>query len=261
MGNPLGPFRPGSSHTSAHHDDTDPAGPINEAQTTPDRLALPDNAKVVGIADAHNQIGVYGFSQDNVGIRAESSAGVGLQAQGGAAAAVFEGDVRVSGQMRVNGPVQVGGSGTFAGDVEVRGDIRLINADVAEDFTVAEGAPVDPGTVMVLGDAGTVLPSRRAYDSRVVGVISGAGGYKPGIVLDGRKEGGRQPVALMGKVYCKVDAQYGAIDIGHLLTTSPTPGHAMRAGDPLQAFGTCLGKALAPLPEGQALIPILVTLQ
>jgi hypothetical protein len=255
MGDPLGPFRPGSSHTSAHHDDTDPAGPINEAQTTPDRLALPDNAKVVGIADAHNQIGVYGFSQDNVGVRAESGAGVALHAHGVAAAGVFEGNVRVTGQM------QVSGSGTFGGDVEVRGDIRLINADVAEDFTLAEGAPVEPGTVMVLGDEGTVLRSCRPYDPRVVGVISGAGGYKPGIVLDRQKEGVRQPVALIGKVYCKVDAQYGPIDVGHLLTTSPTPGHAMRAGDPLQAFGACLGKALVPLSEGQALIPILVTLQ
>jgi hypothetical protein len=46
-----------------------------------------------------------------------------------------------------------------------------------------------------------------------------------------------------------------------LLTTSPTRGHAMKATDPLQAFGAVLGKALRPLTEGQGLIPILVALQ
>jgi hypothetical protein len=42
--------------------------------------------------------------------------------------------------------------------------------------------------------------------------------------------------------------------------TSPTPGHAMKARDPLKAFGAGLGKALRPLAEGQGLIPILVSL-
>jgi hypothetical protein len=99
-------------------------------------------------------------------------------------------------------------------------------------------------------------------DKRVAGVISGGGDYKPGIVLDKQKsEGNRQPIALLGKVYCKVDAQYGAIEVGDLLTTSPTPGHAMKADDPLKAFGAVIGKALHPLEGGQSLIPILIALQ
>jgi hypothetical protein len=69
------------------------------------------------------------------------------------------------------------------------------------------------------------------------------------------------PVALVGKVYCKVDAQYGPIEVGDLLTTSCTPGHAMKASDPLKAFGSVIGKALRPLEEGQGLIPILIALQ
>jgi hypothetical protein len=66
---------------------------------------------------------------------------------------------------------------------------------------------------------------------------------------------------LLGKVFCKVDAGHGAIEIGDLLTTSPTPGHAMKAENPLKAFGTVIGKALRPLAEGQGLIPILIALQ
>jgi hypothetical protein len=45
------------------------------------------------------------------------------------------------------------------------------------------------------------------------------------------------------------------------LTTSPTPGHAMKAVDALKAFGAVIGKALKPLDRGVDMIPILVTLQ
>ncbi len=69
------------------------------------------------------------------------------------------------------------------------------------------------------------------------------------------------PLALVGKAYCKVDAQYASIEVGDLLTTSPTPGHAMKADDLLKAFGAVIGKALRPLPTGLGLIPILIALQ
>jgi hypothetical protein len=144
----------------------------------------------------------------------------------------------------------------------VTGDIRLTNADCAEEFNVVESASVEPGTVVVLADENRLRPSERANDKRVAGVISGAGDYKPGIILDRHPEqNSRAPVTLLGKVYCKVDAAYGSIDIGDLLTTSPTQGHAMKASDPLQAFGAVIGKALCPHAHGQGLIPILITLQ
>ena len=115
---------------------------------------------------------------------------------------------------------------------------------------------------MVIDREGTLRLSREGYDKKVAGVISGAGEYRPGIVLDKRaSEEGRAPVALVGKVFCKVDAQYSPIAVGDLLTTSPTPGHAMRANDPLKAFGSVIGKALRALPAGQGLVPILIALQ
>lgn len=149
----------------------------------------------------------------------------------------------------------------FKGDVEVTGDIRLVNAsDIAEDFDIA--GPVDPGTVMVLSAMGALLESHQAYDRRVVGVISGAGSYKPGIVLDRREpQSTRSAIGLMGKVYCKVEAYSSPIEIGDLLTTSSMSGHAMKATDASQAFGSVIGKALRPLKDGQGLIPILISLQ
>jgi hypothetical protein len=158
--------------------------------------------------------------------------------------------------------VQDGGNNTTVILDGEAGDIILANADCAEDFDIAESEPVDEGTVMVLGADGALKQSRRPCDRRVAGVISGAGNVKPGIVLDRRPGIGRRaPLALVGKVYCKVDAEYSAIEVGDLLTTSATPGHAMRAPGPLEAFGAVIGKALAPLAVGQGLIPIIVALQ
>jgi hypothetical protein len=49
--------------------------------------------------------------------------------------------------------------------------------------------------------------------------------------------------------------------VGNMLTTSFTPGHAMKASDPVKAFGAVIGKALRPLRKGKDLIPILIALQ
>lgn len=155
-----------------------------------------------------------------------------------------------------------GTAGFFQGNVEVTGDIRLLNADCAEEFDIAAHEAVEPGTVMVLCDEGTLQTSQKAYDKRVAGVISGAGDYRPGIVLDRQdSQQNRMPIALLGKVYCKVDASYAPIEVGDLLTTAPTHGHAMKADDPVKAFGAVIGKALRPLDKGLGLIPILIALQ
>jgi hypothetical protein len=142
------------------------------------------------------------------------------------------------------------------------GDVLLGNSDCAEDFNVSDGELVEPGTVMVVGSQDTLKPSAHAYDKRVAGVISGAGDCKPGIVLGRQsRQADRLPLALFGKVFCKVDARYASIEVGDLLTTSDTPGHAMKATDPLKAFGSVIGKSLRGLRDGQGLIPILIALQ
>jgi hypothetical protein len=139
------------------------------------------------------------------------------------------------------------------------GDIIL--ADFAEDFD-AIGTGVGPGTVMVIGDDEGLRPCDLQYDKRVAGVVSGAGNFRPGIILGKQVSKDKAvPIALVGRVYCKVDAQRASIEVGDLLTTSQTPGHAMKAVDPLKAFAAVIGKALHPLETGLGLIPILVALQ
>ncbi|MBL0158944.1 MAG: hypothetical protein IPP47_17820 [Bryobacterales bacterium] len=225
-------------------------------------------SKAVGVwgkstGDGLGSSGVFGEAIDGPGVSGTSVSSVGIDAKtqsgpaalravhkGGGVAGLFGGDVHVTRNLLVDG------------DIVVKGDINLTNADCAEDFDIAEATAVAPGTVMVLNDAGSLTESLYAYDKRVAGVISGAGAFKPGIVLDKRDTGAvRQPIALLGKVYCKVDAQFSPISVGDLLTTSPTPGHAMAASDPGKAFGSVIGKALRPLASGQGLIPILIALQ
>jgi hypothetical protein len=148
------------------------------------------------------------------------------------------------------------------GNISVTGDIKLTGADFAENFDMEEAQTLEPGMVMVIGDQEKLWRCSEAYDKRVAGVISGAGDCKPGMILGNHPwQKGRLPLALTGKVYCKVDARYAAIAVGDLLTTSLSPGHAMKADDPVKAFGAVIGKALRPLSEGQGLIPILIALQ
>ncbi len=213
-----------------------------------------------------------GFSVSNYGLYASSAQGVGFYAVGAELAAEFEGNVKmrggcdVIGDLRTRGNLVCDGHLHTLGNHTVDGDIQLTGADYAEDFDIADVIGADPGTVMVLDDTGGVRMSNTAYDRRVAGVVSGAGGYKPAVILDRQRPENcqgmeRRPLALMGKVYCKVDASNAPIAVGDLLTTSSTPGHAMKAVNPQAAFGAVIGKALRPLAGGLGLVPILVALQ
>lgn len=194
---------------------------------------------IYGISHDANNGGLFGTNdKGGFGVIGVSEQGIGISGRGGRLA------------------------GRFEGDVEVTGDIRLTGADCAEDFDIVCIEQVEPGTVMVINSEGLLKPSDQPYDKRVAGVISGAGNYKPGLILDKQaSSNNRMPIALIGKVYCKVDANYGSVEVGDLLTTSPASSYAMKATDPLKAFGAVIGKALRPLQEGQGLIPILIALQ
>jgi hypothetical protein len=143
------------------------------------------------------------------------------------------------------------------------GDIELAGGDCAEEFDLEDDvADIEPGTVVTIGEDGGLRPSNSAYDRRVAGIVSGAGPYRPGIVLDKTTEVRRRvPLALVGKAYCKVDARYAAIEVGDSLTTSPTAGCAMKAMEAQRTPGTVIGKALQSLEAGQGFIPVLVVLQ
>ena len=247
-----------------------PFDPTNIHQDVNNLLdSLPKHAVQLSQAEGElgTRIAIAGLSVYNYAIYASSERNIGLFATGAELAAMFEGGVTVRGDCEIAGTLHTKGNhvtGTLhtKGDHIVDGDIQLSGADYAEDFDVTDLGGAEPGTVMVLDDSGGVRASDHSYDRRVAGVVSGAGNYKPAVILDRQVAGtNRRPLALMGKVYCKVDASEAPIAVGDLLTTSSTPGHAMKALDSAQAFGAVIGKALRPLKTGQGLIPILIALQ
>ena len=134
--------------------------------------------------------------------------------------------------------------------------------DYAEGFDVSSQARIPSGTVLIIDEKnpGKLKVSEKAYDHKVVGIAAGANGLNSGVRL-----GAGQfdlDVALAGRVYCNVDATYGKVSPGDLLTTSPTPGYAMVVKDYTQAQGCILGKAMQELADGQrGQILVLVTLQ
>jgi hypothetical protein len=136
-------------------------------------------------------------------------------------------------------------------------------ADIAEPFKMST-RQIPKGAVVIIDEQnpGQLQLSTQAYDTRVAGIISGANGIQPGISLhqEGSLEGGEN-VALSGRVYVQADATMGAIRPGDLLTTSDTPGHAMKVTDHAKAQGAILGKAMSSLKEGKGMVLVLVTLQ
>jgi len=105
-------------------------------------------------------------------------------------------------------------------------------ADLAEVYT--SDSQYDVGTVVVFGGDAEITQSTLANDTAVAGVIS----EDPAYLMNSGSEG--QPVALVGKVKCKV---HGMISKGDLLTTSGEhPGHAKKAMSPV--LGSIVGKAM-----------------
>jgi hypothetical protein len=140
-------------------------------------------------------------------------------------------------------------------------------SDIAEPYTIAPAGDVEPRPGMVVcidpNQIGKLRVSTGAYDTAVAGIVSGANGVNVGLTLTqtGSVADGELPVAAAGRVWCYVDADAnGAVKAGDLLTTSSTPGHAMRA-ESGKANGAILGKAMSSLESGRGMVLVLVGLQ
>lgn len=142
-----------------------------------------------------------------------------------------------------------------------------VNAEEGTEEQRDRGAKIEPGMVVVIDPTqpGKLKPSRVPYDRKVAGVISGANGLSPGMVMSARNDpyaDGEHPVALTGRVWCWCDATDGAIEPGDLLTTSERYGHAMKVTDFGRSQGAVLGKAMTDLKTGeQGLVLVLVGMQ
>jgi hypothetical protein len=161
------------------------------------------------------------------------------------------------------------GSGGYAGEFEgpIKCDVLEIvgGSDIAEPFDIVSHDKIEPGMVLSIDtyNPGKLKISSHAYDRRVAGIVSGAGGIQSGMVMrqTGSIADGELPVTLTGRVFCWADAVNDPIEPGDLLTTSDTPGHAKKVTDYARAQGAIIGKAMSSLHKGKGLVLVLVTLQ
>ena len=104
-------------------------------------------------------------------------------------------------------------------------------ADLAEIYETDNNYEV--GTVVVFGGTKEITTTEQKYDTRVAGVIS----ENPAYIMNSKSDG--QPVALAGKVKCKV---HGIISKGTMLVASERTGCATKSEHP--PVGSVIGKAL-----------------
>ncbi len=149
--------------------------------------------------------------------------------------------------------------------VEAKKRLVVTGADLAERFVISGNFAYLPGMVVSIDpdQPGALQPSTEAYDKKVAGIISGAGGVQTAMLLgqEGTLADGEVAVAMVGRVYCYADASFGAIKPGDLLTTSPTSGHIMKVSDYEQAKGAIIGKAMTGIKKGKGLVLVLISLQ
>jgi hypothetical protein len=175
------------------------------------------------------------------------------------------------------------------GDWSIDGDVFTGGADLAEYYPIA-GA-VEPGDVVAFRGGGLVIERATAGPAtRLAGIVSSDPGLVLGVTYTDEDETGvspedlfadtgrmlttaaghdvdrailheiavdaRAPLALTGRVPCKVTASNGAIAAGDLLTVSALPGHAMKA----TRAGAVIGTALEPSDAGEGTIVVLANL-
>ena len=146
-------------------------------------------------------------------------------------------------------------------EIEIRG-----GSDLAELFDINTGS-IDAESGMIVSldpeDPGKLKISREAYDQKIIGVISGANGIKPGILMgqDQTIATGNDLVTLSGRTYIKANQKGGTIKVGDFITSSDIPGEAMKARNKRKAKGAIIGKAMTPLNDESGYVLVLVSLQ
>ncbi|OGU05523.1 MAG: hypothetical protein A2W29_04780 [Gemmatimonadetes bacterium RBG_16_66_8] len=208
----------------------------------------------------------------SLSIGGSATVGGNLSVAGGVTAA---GTSTLAGVTLQSGGVSAPGSSAFgsvqasglavAGDASCKTLTILGGSDLAEPFPVdpANAHLAPPGTVMRIdpNHAGRLVVCTTAYDHLVAGVVSGANGVQPGLVMSARGNpavAGTHNVALSGRVFVRATAANGPIAPGDLLTSSDSPGCAMKATESERSRGAVIGKAMSSLEQGRGLVLLLV---
>jgi len=197
-----------------------------------------DQRAVIGVSSNNN--GVFGWSTNDDALVGQSIEAYGVNAFSQKDHAIY-----------ANGAVY----GLYTPDKIYAGNGYN---DIAEHIPAA--TDVAAGDVVVIDPENDerVIKSSKPNDPTIAGVIS----TEPAMLI-GQSES-PSPLALAGRVPVKVSAENGPIARGDLLTSSSTPGHAMKAtptlinGIPFYLPGTIIGKALGELEAGTGSLLVLI---
>ncbi|HSW48412.1 MAG TPA: hypothetical protein VLG67_05030, partial [Candidatus Saccharimonadales bacterium] len=130
------------------------------------------------------------------------------------------------------------------GDLKISGNITSTSRsyDLAEDFATKDES-LEAGDVLSIDkdQDSHVTKSNVAYDNSIIGIYSDKPGFRLSQKEDFINGDKAVPVATAGRVPVKVSLEGGPIHKGDYLTSSSTPGIAMKATKP----GQVLGKAMA----------------
>ncbi len=155
-----------------------------------------------------------------------------------------------------------------SGDARVFTDEIQINggSDLAEMFDITDAKEnTRPGLLVSLDPnaPGKLMISQEAYDKKIAGVISGANGIKPGILMgqDNTIAHGDELVTLSGRTYVQCNTSNGSIQIGDFITSSDIAGEAMKASSKKKSRGAIIGKAMTNLESGNDFVLVLINLQ
>lgn len=209
--------------------------------------------------------GVYGYSQNGVGVRGRSqnSFSAFFGRGSGFPGVYIDGTLAVTGSksgfivdIAVNDgplPLETGDVVVITGHGDpIMGEIPLVRVRKAES---AES----PGVVGVV-DQPFEVPISNASEAIQRGVLPKPAAEIARIHAGSAIETGQYlTIVTLGSYRAlKVDATYGAVQPGHLLVSSENPGYAKRADNP--RAGTIIGKSLGELSQGTGIIPVMVTL-
>lgn len=197
----------------------------------------------------------------------------GLNVQGGKNGYVTDRFVNNLGEALEEGDVVVIGENQATLYYGMHNNIPILEVDLAQricDPRVCGIVAEVHATLEVMGDDSSATPTKGKRTRKTKTQLSTETHHLRDLALEELAELDRTKVApgqiggmvtLGAFAHCKVDADIAPIQVGDLLTTSPTKGHAQKVLDPSQAVGAILGKALGALAKGKGKIPVLVMLQ
>ena len=162
--------------------------------------------------------------------------------------------------------IQINSNFGGTGNSRIVTDVLQIagGSDLCEGFDISGEEKISPGMLVSIDPhgKGTLQITNEKYDKKFAGIVSGANGINPGMIMNQEASiaSGNQSIALAGRVYVYASTEGGTIQPGDLLTSSSTPGYAMKSNHAKKSQGAIIGKAMTTIDEN-GFVLVLVNLQ